>query len=102
MLFDTAEATLKPGAMTTIDRLAQFMGDYPERVVRIEGHTDAMGSDETNQQLSEQRALAVRTELLARGVDTARISTVGYGEARPVASHDTSAGGNRIGASSPW
>jgi outer membrane protein OmpA-like peptidoglycan-associated protein len=92
VLFDTGEATLKPGAMTTIDRLAQFMGDYPERVVRIEGHTDAMGSDETNQQLSEQRALAVRTELLGRGIEAARITTVGYGEARPVASNDTSAG----------
>jgi outer membrane protein OmpA-like peptidoglycan-associated protein len=92
VLFDTGQATLKPGAMTTIDRLAQFMGDYPERVVRIEGHTDAMGSDETNQQLSELRALAVRNELLGRGVDAARITTVGYGEARPVASNDTSAG----------
>ena len=92
VLFDTGQATLKPGAMTTIDRLAQFMGDYPERAVRIEGHTDAMGSDETNQQLSELRALAVRSELLARGVDAARITTVGYGEARPVASNDTSAG----------
>lgn len=92
VLFDTGQATLKPGAMTTIDRLAQFMTDYPERVVRIEGHTDAVGSDTTNQQLSEQRALAVRNELLGRGVDAERITTVGYGEARPVASNDTSAG----------
>jgi len=92
VLFDTGQSTLKPGALTTIDRLAQFMGDYPERAVMIEGHTDAAGSDETNQQLSELRALAVRNELLARGVDAARITTVGYGEARPVASNDTPAG----------
>lgn len=92
VLFDTGQSTLKPGAMTTVDRLAQFMGDYPERVVMIEGHTDAMGSDATNQQLSELRALAVRNALLGRGVDAARITTVGYGEARPVASNDTSEG----------
>jgi outer membrane protein OmpA-like peptidoglycan-associated protein len=92
VLFDTGQSTLKPGAITTIDRLAQFMGDYPERSVRIEGHTDSMGSDETNLQLSEQRAMAVRDALLARGVDAGRIQTVGYGEARPVAGNDTAGG----------
>lgn len=92
VLFDTGAATLKPGAMTTVDRLAQFMRDYPERSVRIEGHTDAVGSDATNQQLSEQRALAVQGALLARNIDPQRISTVGYGEARPLASNDTQAG----------
>jgi outer membrane protein OmpA-like peptidoglycan-associated protein len=78
--------------LTTVDRLAQFMGDYPERTVRIEGHTDSVGSDTLNQQLSEQRAAAVRDALVARGVDTRRIQTVGYGEARPIASNDTSGG----------
>jgi outer membrane protein OmpA-like peptidoglycan-associated protein len=92
VLFDTGASTLKPGAMTTIDRLAQFMGDYPERSVRIEGHTDAVGSDETNQRLSEQRALAVRNALLARNVAPERVTTIGFGEARPIASNDTPAG----------
>lgn len=92
VLFDTGSATLAPGAMTTIDRLAQFMQDYPERSVRIEGHTDAVGSDETNQLLSEQRALAVRGALLARRIPPERIATAGYGEARPVASNDTPSG----------
>jgi outer membrane protein OmpA-like peptidoglycan-associated protein len=92
VLFDTGEASLKAGAVTTIDRLAQFMRDYPERSVRIEGHTDSIGSDETNQQLSERRAMAVRDALLARNVDAARIVTVGYGEARPIAGNDTAGG----------
>jgi outer membrane protein OmpA-like peptidoglycan-associated protein len=92
VLFDTGQASLKPGAVTTIDRLAQFMRDYPERSVRIEGHTDSMGSDETNQRLSEQRALAVRNDLMARNIDAARIVTVGYGEARPIAGNDTPGG----------
>jgi outer membrane protein OmpA-like peptidoglycan-associated protein len=92
VLFDTGQATLKPGAATTIDRLAQFMRDYPERSVRIEGHTDAAGSDDANQGLSERRAQAVREALLQRGLDAARIATLGYGEARPVASNETPGG----------
>jgi outer membrane protein OmpA-like peptidoglycan-associated protein len=92
VLFDTGQATLKPGAATTIDRLAQFMRDYPERSVRIEGHTDAAGSDDANQGLSERRAQAVREALLERGLDAARIATLGYGEARPVASNETPGG----------
>jgi OmpA-OmpF porin, OOP family len=92
VLFDTGQSALKPGAMTTIDRLAQFMEDYPERSVRIEGHTDSAGSDETNQQLSERRAFAVRDALLSRGVDPSRIEAVGYGETRPIASNDSPGG----------
>ena len=92
ILFDTGAATLKPGAMTTVDRLAQFMRDYPERSVRIEGHTDAVGSDQLNQRLSEERASAVQGALLARNIEPNRISTVGYGEARPIASNETPAG----------
>ena len=92
VLFDTGEATLKPGAATTIDRLAQFMRDYPERSVRIEGHTDAMGSDDANLGLSERRARAVREALVARGLDAARIATLGFGEARPIAGNETPGG----------
>jgi outer membrane protein OmpA-like peptidoglycan-associated protein len=92
VLFDTGQASLKPGAMTTVDRLAQFMSDYPERSVRIEGHTDDVGSDTTNQQLSERRAVAVRDALVARNIEAPRISTVGYGEARPIAGNDTPGG----------
>ena len=85
-------ATLKPGAATTIDRLAQFMRDYPERSVRIEGHTDSAGSDETNQLLSERRAAAVQAALIDRGLGSERISTLGYGEARPIAGNETAGG----------
>jgi len=92
VLFDTGQSELQPGAMTTIDRLAQFMDDYPERSVRIEGHTDSAGSDETNQQLSERRAFAVRDALLARGVEASRVEAVGYGETRPIASNDSPGG----------
>lgn len=92
VLFDTGAATLKPGAATTLDRLAQFMRDYPERSVRIEGHTDSAGSDETNQALSERRAGAVRDALMQRGIEAQRVATVGYGEAQPIASNDSAGG----------
>jgi outer membrane protein OmpA-like peptidoglycan-associated protein len=90
--FDSGQASLLGGAIATIDRLAQFMRDYPERSIRIEGHTDSAGDDQTNQQLSERRAAAVRDALVARGIDAARIETAGYGEARPIAGNDTPGG----------
>jgi outer membrane protein OmpA-like peptidoglycan-associated protein len=92
VLFDVGRAELKPGAQRTIDDLAAFMRDYPERRVRIEGFTDSTGSSEYNEQLSESRAHAVRDALLDAGVDSRRIEVRGYGEEYPVASNDTTAG----------
>lgn len=92
VLFDTGEAQLKPGAMSAIDRLAAFMREYPERSVRIEGHTDARGSEELNRDLSQRRAAAVQEALLANGISAGRVEAVGLGEAYPVASNETAAG----------
>ena len=97
VLFDTAKATLKPGAYTTIDRLATVLKEDQARKVLIEGHTDSVGSDEYNQSLSERRAASVQAALFERGVEASQISTVGKGETTPVASNDNAAGrqGNR-------
>lgn len=92
VLFDTGQATLKPGAMSSIGRLAEFLAKAPERSVTIEGHTDSVGADAFNQTLSENRANAVRSELLGRGVEASRINAVGLGESVPVASNDNAAG----------
>lgn len=92
VLFDTGMATLKPGAYNTIDRLATVLKEAPDRKVLIEGHTDAVGADDYNQQLSERRAAAVQTALLERGVRSNQISAVGKGETFPVASNDNAAG----------
>jgi len=92
LMFDEGKSSLPPSAMTAIDRLAQLMTVYPERSVRIEGHTDSAGDDSANQVLSERRAVAVRDALLARGVDATRIEAVGYGETRPIADNGTPAG----------
>jgi OmpA-OmpF porin, OOP family len=92
VLFDTGRAMLKPGAYTTIDRLAQVLSSTRGSRVVIEGHTDSVGSDTTNQALSEQRALAVESALRERGVSATQISSVGKGETTPVASNDTASG----------
>lgn len=92
VLFDTGKAELKPGAAVTLDRLSAFLSEAADRSVTIEGHTDSMGSDATNQALSEHRANSVKTALVAKGIAADRIVAVGKGEAVPVASNDTAAG----------
>jgi OmpA-OmpF porin, OOP family len=92
VLFDTGKATLKAGAYPTIERLAAALKDVPARKVLIEGHTDSVGSDEFNQQLSLNRAQSVQTALLERGVSSDQITTMGKGESTPMASNDNPGG----------
>ncbi len=95
VLFDTARAELKSGAFSTIDRLATFLRQNPERRVAIEGHTDSVGSDSANLSLSQRRADAVRAALTSRGIDGTRITARGMGEAVPVANNSTAEGRQR-------
>ena len=92
VLFEFNRADLKPGAMRTLYPLVTFLKENPTRTVSIEGHTDSIGSQSYNLELSERRANAVRDFLMAQGVEARRINTVGYGKAYPVASNDTEAG----------
>jgi OmpA-OmpF porin, OOP family len=92
VLFDTGKATLKPGAYSMIDRLATVLKEDPQRKVLIEGHTDSVGSDEYNQDLSQRRASSVQAALFERGVEASQISTIGKGETTPVASNDSPVG----------
>ena len=66
--------------------------EYPKTAVVIQGHTDASGSEEHNDALSERRANSVRGYLAARGVDPDRMSAIGMGEGYPVASNDSESG----------
>ncbi|HTU67497.1 MAG TPA: OmpA family protein [Steroidobacteraceae bacterium] len=92
VLFDTGRSELKPGAATTLDRVAKYLNQNAETRVLIEGYTDSRGTAEYNQQLSAQRASSVASALETRGVSRDRIDTSGKGEELPVASNDTSAG----------
>jgi outer membrane protein OmpA-like peptidoglycan-associated protein len=92
VLFATGRAEVAPGAQRSIDKLADFLRKYPTRNVMIEGHTDSTGSAESNLRLSEQRAEAIKTLLVARGVDADRIATRGYGMQYPLVTNDTAEG----------
>jgi len=86
VFFDVNSATLKPGGYAELDRVANVLNQYPQTMVRVEGHTDQTGSEQYNLQLSERRANAVKNALVQKGIDPARISAVGMGECCPVSS----------------
>ena len=87
--FATNSAEVSPAFQGTLDQVAGTIAEYKDTRVQIGGHTDNVGSDSYNMQLSERRAQAVADYLAGRGVDRARLSTVAYGETRPVATNDT-------------
>ena len=88
VFFDFNSAILKSGGYAELDRVAGVLNQYPQTLIRIEGHTDQIGDEQYNQQLSERRAEAVRNALLQRGIDPARITAVGMGECCPISSEN--------------
>ena len=91
-LFATGKSELKSGATANLDRLSAFMSEYPKRTALIEGFTDSMGSEDSNQDLSQRRAESVKRYLVGQGVESARLSTSGRGENSPVADNGSAAG----------
>lgn len=91
-LFATNKAELKAGARASFDRLASTLNETPDRKIIVEGHTDSTGSEDYNQQLSQERAESVKRYLTSQGVEAGRITAVGKGESFPVANNDTAAG----------
>ena len=90
VLFSSNKTKLESGGMRSLHKLADFLKQYPERKVLVEGYTDSTGSDDHNQELSERRANAVKTALVDMGISSERISMRGYGKSFPVASNSTS------------
>jgi len=92
LLFDFDSAELRPESITELERLVTFMGDVSFATALIEGHTDSVGTEAYNLALSDRRAKSVFDYLTSRGVDPARLSSVGHGELKPIADNATAEG----------
>lgn len=92
IFFEFDKAILKEESFPELDRLLEILNDIPTLVIEIGGHTDALGSDEYNRSLSDDRANAVRTYLLEHGIAEERVTAVGYGESVPVDTNETEEG----------
>jgi outer membrane protein OmpA-like peptidoglycan-associated protein len=89
ILFTTGSAALTPGADDKLREVAGILQQYPRTVIEIVGHTDSVGSESSNQVLSERRAASVKDSLVRSGVSPGRIVTRGAGELRPIADNST-------------
>jgi outer membrane protein OmpA-like peptidoglycan-associated protein len=92
VLFDTAKFTLRPVAREKLAKVAGIVSAHPGLRLDVEGHTDSVGGDDYNQQLSEQRGAAVRDYLLQQGMPVNSVTSKGFGKTQPVATNDTAAG----------
>ncbi len=95
VLFDFNKYSLKPAAREKMAKVAGILLAYPGLKIRLEGHTDNIGSEEYNQKLSEKRAESVREYLIQQSVPADSVTAVGLGKTDPVASNDTAAGRQR-------
>ncbi|MBK9486321.1 MAG: OmpA family protein [Chitinophagaceae bacterium] len=92
IFFETAKSNLLARSFPKLNDVVSILKDNASFKLQIDGHTDFVGKDEYNQTLSEQRAASVRAYLISQGIAESRISSAGYGESRPVADNNTTAG----------
>jgi len=95
VLFDTGSSTLKTGAREKLAKISGILLAHPGLTLQIEGHTDSVGSDDFNQQLSERRSDSVRDFLAEEGVPVSSMTAKGFGKTQPVASNDSPEGRQR-------
>jgi OmpA-OmpF porin, OOP family len=92
LFFETNKSELLQGSFTELDELFQYLIEYPQTSVEINGHTDNTGNENKNKNLSEERAKAVADYLIKKGLDKARIKHFGYGSTKPITANDTEEG----------
>jgi outer membrane protein OmpA-like peptidoglycan-associated protein len=92
VLFDTAKSSLRPLAREKLAKVAGIVSGHPGLRLDVEGHTDSVGGDAYNQQLSEQRGESVRGYLTQQGMAAGSVSSKGFGKTQPVATNDTAQG----------
>jgi OOP family OmpA-OmpF porin len=91
--FDTDRATIRPASNGLMEEITQVIASNPQlHKISIEGHTDDVGNDKRNQQLSEERAIAVRKYLVQHGIALERLTVKGWGETKPIADNSTAEG----------
>lgn len=92
VLFESGETQLREEAMASLVEVVDLLQSEPDKMIRIEGHTDSTGDSETNLEISALRASAVLDALVSLGVDAARFTSAGMGEDFPIASNETEEG----------
>ncbi|OBX26701.1 thrombospondin type 3 repeat-containing protein [Gelidibacter algens] len=92
ILFDTGKSTFKKESIQTLESMHAIFHKYPQATFALEGYTDSVGSEKSNQLLSERRANAVRDWLIANGIKQDRLTAKGFGEENPIDSNTTAAG----------
>ena len=90
--FATNSYTLTKETRSIIDLFIEFLNENPTIKVEIQGHTDNIGNDDANQELSEQRAKSVYQYVVSKGIDSDRLRYKGYGESQPIAPNTTPEG----------
>jgi outer membrane protein OmpA-like peptidoglycan-associated protein len=90
--FGASNAKLTTKSNTALNQVVKILNENPSLKIKIEGHTDNAGNDETNMKLSEDRAAAVKAYLVSKGISEDRISSEGFGETMPIADNNTAAG----------
>lgn len=92
ILFDTGNSTIKAESLSVMIDIIQILTEYPNANFTVEGHTDSVGSSASNQKLSEARANSVRDFLIKEGITMNRLSAIGYGEDKPIATNANRSG----------
>jgi outer membrane protein OmpA-like peptidoglycan-associated protein len=92
IFFETAKWTLLAKSYPKLNDVVSILKDNPSFKVQIDGHTDNVGKDDYNHELSHQRAASVKAYLVSKGIDESRLTSFGYGEERPVADNNTATG----------
>jgi outer membrane protein OmpA-like peptidoglycan-associated protein len=90
--FEFAKSVLKTESFPALDELVALLKAEPEMEIEISGHTDNIGSSESNMKLSKDRAESVRQYLIRKGIEPRRVKSVGYGDTMPVATNETDEG----------
>lgn len=90
--FETGKADIKPESQPTVEQIVEMLKQNSNLKISIEGHTDNVGSDKSNQTLSENRAKSVMNAIISQGINKSRLSSKGWGTSKPIADNRTEEG----------